>query len=103
MSERDSTSTTVAESKSVDQDNNSSKQDLARRASASNLSSLRAKSSVAVMNAFTVLELKQSVNKHHDDVGKLLMLSKESLERKTQIESALRVCKKAFLICRPNT
>jgi len=49
------------------------------------------------MNASRVLELKQSVNKHHNNVEKLLMSNKESLERKTQIESALRVYKKTIL------
>jgi len=41
--------------------------------------------------------LRQSVNRHNDNVSKILLASKESLDKKTQIESAFRACKEAFI------
>jgi len=50
-----------------------------------------------VMNASKINALRQSINRHNDNVAKILLASKESLDRKTQIESAFRACKEAFI------
>lgn len=41
--------------------------------------------------------LKASVNKHYDVVTKFLLTSKETAEKRSQLEIAFRVCKDAFL------
>jgi len=49
------------------------------------------------MNASKVNALRQSINRHNDNVAKILLANKESLDRRTQIECAFRVCKEAFI------
>jgi len=49
------------------------------------------------MNASKINALRQSINRHNDNVSKILLASKESLDRRTQIESAFRACKEAFI------
>jgi len=66
-----------------------------RISSASNLISANDKS--FAMNASKINALRQSVNRHNDNVSKILLTSKESLDKKTQIESAFRACKEAFI------
>lgn len=41
--------------------------------------------------------LRQSVDRHNNDIAKLLLSSKESLERRGHIEAAFRTCKEAFV------
>lgn len=40
--------------------------------------------------------LKVSINEHNDAIVKILLTSKETAEKRTQIESAVRYCKEAF-------
>lgn len=49
------------------------------------------------MNASRINALRQSINRHNDNVSRILLTSKESLEKRAQIESAFRVCKETFL------
>lgn len=49
-----------------------------------------------VMNASRVHTMRRSINEHVNAVSKLLLTSKDSSERRCQIESALRSCKEAF-------
>jgi len=50
-----------------------------------------------LMNASKIHALRQSINAHNDNVTKILMTSKESSEKRNQIETAFRACKEAFL------
>jgi len=50
-----------------------------------------------VTNASKINALRQSINRHNNNVAKILLASKESLDKKTQIESAFRACKEAFI------
>ncbi|XP_024876853.1 uncharacterized protein LOC112457818 [Temnothorax curvispinosus] len=63
---------------------------LTRTLSAANLQN-------SVLNASKVNALRQSLNRHHDNVSRLLLTSKENLEKRTQIDSAFRACKEAFI------
>lgn len=49
------------------------------------------------LNASKINVLRQSVNVHNKNVSKILLASKETLEKRMQIESAFRACKEAFL------
>ncbi|XP_011859674.1 PREDICTED: uncharacterized protein LOC105557119 [Vollenhovia emeryi] len=49
------------------------------------------------VSAARVVALRHSVNEHHDGISKLLLSSKESLEKRMLIESAFRECKEAFV------
>lgn len=42
-------------------------------------------------------ELKQSINDRNDDVSRILLASKDTLEKRKKIEAAFRECKEAFL------
>lgn len=44
-----------------------------------------------------ISRLRQSIDRHNKIVASLLLFSKELIERRTQIESAFRLCKKAFV------
>lgn len=48
------------------------------------------------MNASRINALRNSINTHNDAIAKILLSSKETAEKKSQIESAFRVCKEAF-------
>lgn len=48
-------------------------------------------------NTSRVSELRTMVKEHNDNVSKLLLSSKDTLDRRTQIELAFRECKEAFL------
>lgn len=50
-----------------------------------------------VLNASKIRALRLSLDKHHDNVAKILVSSKDSVETKTTIESAFRACKGAFV------
>lgn len=49
-----------------------------------------------VMNASRVNALRRSVNEHVNAVSRLLMTSKDSAEKRSQIGSSIRSCKEAF-------
>lgn len=44
-----------------------------------------------------VQELKESMERHNDNMARLMLTSKESLERRTQIETAFRANREAFV------
>lgn len=49
------------------------------------------------LNLKRINALKSSINEHYDNVMKILLSSKETTNRKNQIESTLRLCKESFL------
>lgn len=49
------------------------------------------------MNMSRLNALKLSVAKHDENLAKILLSSKESLEKRSQIAAAFRVCKEAFM------
>lgn len=50
-----------------------------------------------MMNTSRVNALRTSVQRHSDAVSKLLLFSKETLDRRATIESAFRACRDAFM------
>jgi len=50
-----------------------------------------------IMNAPRLATLKQTINIHNDTIAKLLLSSKETLQKRSIIKSAFHVCKEAFL------
>ena len=79
-------------------DNGVGKRGLRRQTSGAsilNLSGGSERSSDAV-NASRVNALRASVNRHADSIAKVLLSSKDSLEKRSTIESAFRACKDAF-------
>lgn len=48
------------------------------------------------MNVSRINALRNSINTHNDTVAKILLSSKATAEKKSQIESAFRMCKEAF-------
>lgn len=90
-----------AEMSSQDKDDNTRcfvapKRTLTKRHSSSNLSGMLERSTGNVMNVSRINALRNSISVHNDAVAKILLSSKESAEKKQQIESAFRVCKEAF-------
>lgn len=69
---------------------------LTKRLSVLNLSGILDKSANNIMNVSRINALRNSINSHNDTVAKILLPSKETAEKKLQIESAFRVCKEAF-------
>lgn len=65
--------------------------------SASNLNTGISERSFEVLNASRVNALRATVDRHSDTVSKLLLASKESLEKKAIIEAAFRACRDAFM------
>ncbi|KAL6419272.1 hypothetical protein ACFW04_014001 [Cataglyphis niger] len=55
------------------------------------------RANIDAMNASRVNVLWATVNRHTDAVSKLLLSSKETLEKREIIESAFRVCREAFM------
>src|SRR5215831_18940233 len=49
------------------------------------------------MNASRVNVLRQTIHEYNDNLSKILLGSKESIDRRVQIEYAFRACKEAFL------
>ena len=54
-------------------------------------------SSFEALNLSRVKSLKATVERHSDIISKLMLSSKESLEKRTTIESAFRACRDAFM------
>ena len=54
-------------------------------------------SSFEALNLSRVNALKATVESHSDLISKLMLSSKESLEKRTTIESAFRACRDAFM------
>lgn len=79
------------------EDINRTRRPVLRNTSASNLAATGRITQSYRMSASRVDALRQSVNGHHDSISKLLLSSKESLEKRSQIEAAFRVCKEAFV------
>ncbi|EZA53604.1 hypothetical protein X777_06914 [Ooceraea biroi] len=48
------------------------------------------------LSASGVNSLRRSVNRHNDNVAKVLLGSKDSIEKRKSLESAFRACKEAF-------
>lgn len=67
---------------------------LTRKISASNITD-KYPLNVA-MTPSKIYALRQAVNRHNDAIARILITSKESVDRKSQIENAFRVCKEAF-------
>lgn len=58
---------------------------------------IRKTATSAAVTISKINALKQTVNRHNDDVSGLLLSSKDSKERRKDIEKAFRECKEAFL------
>lgn len=52
---------------------------------------------ISAVSEDRIRSLTRMLNKHNDEVVKILLSSKESLGRRTAIESAFRACKEAFI------
>ncbi|XP_020297471.1 uncharacterized protein LOC109862001 [Pseudomyrmex gracilis] len=50
-----------------------------------------------IMSVSKINALRASISKHEETFTRLMLSSKDTIERKAQIESAFRVCKEAFL------
>lgn len=50
-----------------------------------------------VMNISRINALKASVCKQNDNISQILLSGKETLDRRSKIESAFRMCKEAFM------
>ncbi|CAL1672108.1 unnamed protein product [Lasius platythorax] len=80
-----------AESRGSD-DSGAARQGLLKRPSSFKL----AKTPISATNTDRINALNDTVNKHCDDIFKILSASKETIERKTIIESGFRACRDAF-------
>ena len=50
-----------------------------------------------ILDALRINEMRKSMDVCHNNIAKLLLSSKETLDRRSQLESAFRFCKEAFL------
>ncbi|KMQ84819.1 putative 50 kda protein in type i retrotransposable element r1dm [Lasius niger] len=80
-------------------DNTGERKALSKRPSQLSLSGVSDRSvfSRGGLDLTKISALKSSINEQYDNVMKILLTSKETSDRKNQIESALRLCKESFL------
>lgn len=70
---------------------------LARQSSSATIASGMLKRSFDVLNSSRVNALRATVDRHTDTVSRLLLSSKETLDRRAVIKSAFRACRDAFM------
>lgn len=75
------------------------KRELTERLSCSHLAGVSDESASCmnnVLNASSINALRNSITRHNNNIVRMLLTSKETVEKRQQIESALRACKEAF-------